>query len=195
MYIVYVTLMNANMAVALFLLAVFIFRGIFSESARDFVPAFTLTGAVAVATGLHMVFTAPMPSSWNIAMGEPSVLMGVLLLGAAWSISKSYSFAHLGVYGFGAGLVAMVVGFQVINLELGSEPLATGLVLLIAGFPGVMSLPAAFFAKSNPGVSRIFQWIAIVCLVVAAGMVAYTCLNGYYDHMESMANFKPIYAR
>ena len=70
-----------------------------------------------------------------------------------------------------------------------------GLVLLIAGFPGVMSLPAAFFAKSNPGVSRIFQWIAIVCLVVAAGMVAYTCLNGYYDHMESMANFKPIYAR
>ena len=79
MYIVYVTLMNANMAVALFLLAVFIFRGIFSESARDFVPAFTLTGAVAVATGLHMVFTAPMPGSWNIAMGEPSVLMGVLL--------------------------------------------------------------------------------------------------------------------
>ncbi|MDD4635120.1 MAG: DUF981 domain-containing protein [Dehalococcoidales bacterium] len=195
MYIVYVTLMNANMAIALFLLAVFIFKGIFSESARNFVPAFTITGAVAVATGMHMAFTAPMPGSWNIAMGEPSILIGVLLLGTAWSISKSYSFAPLGVYGFGAGLVAMVVGYQVINLGLGSNPVPTGIVMLVAGFPGVLSLPAAFFAKSNPGISRMIQWLAIILLVVAAGMLAYTSLNGYIGHLDSFSEFKPIYAR
>lgn len=54
---------ECQIAVALFLLAVFIYRGIYSEHSRSFVPAFTITGAVATATGLHMTFTWPMPGS------------------------------------------------------------------------------------------------------------------------------------
>ncbi|MBN1369765.1 MAG: DUF981 domain-containing protein [Dehalococcoidaceae bacterium] len=195
MYIVFVTLMNANVAVALFLLAVFVYRGIFSESARNFVPAFTITGAVATATGLNMVFTAPMPGSWNIVMGESSVLIGVLLLGTAWSISKSYSFTPLGVYGAMAGIVVITMGLRVINLELGSNPMPTGLALIVAAVPGIFSLPAAFFAKSNPGLSRLCQWAAIILLVVAAGMLAYTAITGYWGHLDSFKEFRPIYAR
>jgi putative membrane protein len=195
MYIVYVTLMNANMAAALFLLAVFIYKGIYSEGARNFVPAFTITGAVATATGLHHAFTAPMPGSWNIVFGEPSILIGVLLLAAAWSISKGYSFAPLGVYGAMAGIVAIVIGYMVIDLELGRNSLPTGLAIIVAAVPGVLSLPAAVLAKSNPGLSRIFQYLAIIFLVVAAGMLAYTSINGYMSHLDSFQDFTPIYAR
>ena len=195
MYIVYVTLMNANIAVALFLLAVFIYKGIFSEGAKNFIPAFTLTGAVALATGLNQTFTAPMPGSWNIAMGEPSILIGVLLLGVAWSIARSYSFAPLAVYGAMAGIVAFTIGFRVITLELGRDSLETGLAIIAASIPGMLSLPAAFFAKSSPGLSRIFQWLAIIFLVVAAAMLAYASINGYVEHLDSFKDFVPIYAR
>lgn len=84
-------------------------------------------------------------------MGEPSILIGVLLLGAAWSISKAYNFTPLGVYGAMAGLVAIVVGYQVIDLGLGANPLPTGIALICAAVPGVLALPATFFARSKPG--------------------------------------------
>ncbi len=195
MAIVFVTLMNANVAAALFILAVFVYKGIYSEYARNFIPAFAITGLVATTTGFYQTFTAPMPGSWNIAMGEPSVLIGVLLLGAAWTLSRSYSFAPLGVYAFAAGVVAVTVGARVINLELGRDSLETGVAIIVAGVPGILALPAAFWARSAPGASRIFQWLAIILLVVAAGMLAYASINGYWDHLEAYQDFVPIYNR
>ena len=195
MPIVFVTLMNANVAAALFILAVFIYKGIYSEYAKNFVPAFAITGLVATTTGFYQTFTANMPGSWNIVMGEPSVLIGVLLLALAWSISRSYSFAPLAVYGLAAGIVAVTVGSRVINLGLGRDSLETGLAILIAGVPGILALPAAFWARSSPGASRIFQWLAIILLVIAAGMLAYASINGYWDHLEAYQDFVPIYNR
>ncbi len=187
MPIVYLTLMNANIAVALFLLAVFIYRGIYATNNKYFIPAFTITGFVSLVTGLHMTFTWPMPGAWNIAFGEPSIMIGALLLGAAWSIHKSWSFTPLGVYGAMAGLVVLVIAYRIIDLGLGENPVPTGLALIFAGLPGIFALPATFFANRNPGLGRLAQWVGIVLLVIAAGMLAYTSLNGYLDHLESFS--------
>ena len=73
--IVYLTLMNANIAAALFIPAIFIYCGMSSAENKYFIPAFVITGFMSLATRLHMTLTWPMPGAWNIAFGEPSVMV------------------------------------------------------------------------------------------------------------------------
>ena len=69
------------------LLADFVYRGLNSTHQRQWIPGFGVTGAVALTTGLHMIFTWAVPGSFNIAFGETTVLFGVLLVGAAIALA------------------------------------------------------------------------------------------------------------
>jgi putative membrane protein len=190
-YIVYLTLMMTNIAAALFLLALYIFRGFAAENQKKWIPAFALSGGIALATGLHMIFVWPMPSVYNIAFGELSIMLGGLLVAGAWAIAKSWSFVPLGVYAFFASLAAVVVGVRFINLQISKEPLVVAAVLILTGVSGVLALPATFFYQRNPGLSRAIQWAAIIALVVAGGVLAFSAYTGYWDHLESFQAYKP----
>jgi putative membrane protein len=90
MFIDYVTLMLANMAAGLLVLAVFLWRDISAatpDSGRRWAPAMAVPGLIATITGFAMTFTWPLPSPYNIAFGETSVMLGVLFLAASWLAS------------------------------------------------------------------------------------------------------------
>ncbi len=73
MFIDYITLMLINLAAGLSLLSAYVYRGLDEPVQKRWVPGFGVVGAIALVTGLHMVFTWAVPGSYNIAFGETSV--------------------------------------------------------------------------------------------------------------------------
>jgi putative membrane protein len=195
MYIVYLTLMLTNLSAAFFILAWYVWRGLPCGDKKAWVPAFVVPGSVALLTGLHMTFTWPMPGVYNMAFGEPSIMVGVLFLAGSWGIAKCWDFTPLAIYAFIAGIAAMIIGIQFIHLNISQEPLAAGVGLLMSGFAGVLTLPVTFFWSRIKPLGRFFQIILVLLLVVAAVLWAYTAYATYWDHMASFGSWKPIYAR
>lgn len=87
MFINYITLMLINMVAGLFILASFVYQDLAEIYPKRWIPGFGMTGAIALATGLHMIWTWPVPGSFNIAYGEMSVLFGTLFLGASLALA------------------------------------------------------------------------------------------------------------
>jgi putative membrane protein len=173
------------------MLAIFIFRGLQAPDSKKWIPAFALSGFVAMVTGLYMTFTWPMPGVNNIAFGELSVMIGVLLLGAAWCIGKSWSFFPLSVYAVFASIAAVVIGIQFIHLQIDQNPDYTGVAFILVGLGGVLALPTTFFYSRNPKLSRVFQWAAIILLIVGGAILAGTGYKTYWDHMSIFSKYAP----
>ena len=57
MFINYITLMLINMVAGLVLLADFVYRGLDGANLKRWIPGFGLVGAIALVTGLHMMWT------------------------------------------------------------------------------------------------------------------------------------------
>lgn len=62
MFINYITLMLINLVVGLFLLAGYVYLGLSEAHQKRWIPGFGMVGAIALTTGLHMIFT--WPRSW-----------------------------------------------------------------------------------------------------------------------------------
>lgn len=58
--------------------------------------------------------------------------------------------------------------------------------MIASGLAGILALPATVLYSRNPGVSRIIQWVAIILLVVAAGILA---ISGYGSYMGHIADY------
>jgi uncharacterized membrane protein len=54
-----------------------------------------MSGFVALATGLHMIWNWPLPGSYNIAIGDLSVLFGIVFLGTALALAMSWRLDYL----------------------------------------------------------------------------------------------------
>jgi putative membrane protein len=78
MFIDYVSLMLINLAAGLALLGAYVYFGLGKSNQRRWIPGFSVVGAIALVTGLHMTFTWSIPGSFNIAFGETTVLFGIL---------------------------------------------------------------------------------------------------------------------
>ena len=92
--------MLINLVAGLFLLAAYVYWGLSETNQKRWVPGFGMTGAIALVTGLHMIFTWTVPGSFNIAYGEMSVLFGILFLGACFAIALDYDLITVAIYGF-----------------------------------------------------------------------------------------------
>jgi hypothetical protein len=57
MFIDYITLMLINMVAGLFILAYYVYSGIDGADRTRWIPGFGMSGAIALTTGLHMIFT------------------------------------------------------------------------------------------------------------------------------------------
>ena len=71
-----------------------------SPHQKQWIPGFGITGAIALTTGLHMIFTWPVIGSFNIAFGEPSVLFGILFVGTAIALAQGWELFTLAIYAF-----------------------------------------------------------------------------------------------
>jgi putative membrane protein len=187
MFIDYVTLMLINLAAGLALLAGYVYFGLGSSNQRRWIPGFGVVGGIALVTGLHMTFTWPIIGSFNIAFGETTVLFGILFVGTSLTLAMGWELITLGVYGFFAGLVSLLIGFRIMNLGLTQTPLLTGIGFILAGLGGIFSIPTLSL-KEN----RLLRTIGGIVLIVAALIFAFIGLSAYWAHLADFSKWQPL---
>ena len=190
MFIDYLPLLLINMLAGLVLLACYVNGFLNSKSDKGWAAAFLAVGAVAFICGLHMTLTWPLPGSYNIAFGEPSVFLGMLFLAAGFSVARGYSLLPLSIYALFAGIAAVVVGFRIINLNMTNAPLVSGMGFICTGSIGPFLLLVLIFPKS------IWLKIIISALLAAAILIwAYAGYFAYWAHLNNFTQWKPVIMR
>lgn len=187
MFINYITLMLINLVAGLFILASYVYFGLEQPNQKRWIPGFGMTGAVALVTGLHMIFTWPITGSYNIAYGETTVLFGVLFIATSLALAFGWDLLTIAIYGFFAGIAAIVIGLRIINLDLTRRPLLSGIGFILTGLGGVLAAPTLQF-KTN----RTWRLFGAIALVVAALIFAATGYLAYWGHLANYSNWKPL---
>lgn len=189
MFINYITLMLINMVAGLFLLAYFVYRGLDSsyEKQRRWIPGFGMTGAIALTTGFHMIFSWPVVGSFNIAFGEMTVLFGILFLTASLSLAFGWDLMTVGIYAFFAGAVAIAIGLRMITLDMTRRPLLSGIGFILTGLGGVGAAPALYFKSNKP-----LRLLGVLVLLIAAGIWAFTAILAYWGHLADYSQWTPF---
>ncbi|BAZ66257.1 MAG: DUF981 domain-containing protein [Pelatocladus maniniholoensis HA4357-MV3] len=187
MFINYITLMLINMVAGLFLLAGYVYFGLDHAYQKRWIPGFGMTGAIALVTGLHMTFTWPVGGVFNIAYGEMTVLFGILFLSASLALALGWDLLTVTIYGFFAGLAAIVIGVRIINLNLTRNPLLSGIGFILTGLGGVFAAPTLYL-KTN----RKWRLFGAILLVIAALIFAFVGYITYWNHLGEYSNWKPL---
>jgi putative membrane protein len=187
MFIDYVSLMLINLAAGLALLAAYVYFGLDSSNHRRWIPGFGVVGAIALVTGLHMTFTWPIIGSFNIAFGETTVLFGILFVGTSLALAMGWELITLGIYGFFAGLVSLLIGFRIINLGLTQSSLLAGIGFILVGLGGIFAAPTLSLKKN-----RLLRNMGAIILIVAALIFAFIGLSSYWAHLAAFSTWKPL---
>jgi putative membrane protein len=184
--------MLINMAAGLVVLAHYVYWGVVAEDKKPWAAGLAVTGFIAVTTGLHMSLNWPLPGSHNILFGEPTVLFGTLFLGAALALWNEWKMATVAIYAFFAGVVAVVLGVRIMNLELTRSPFVAGLGYILSGAGGML---AWLCCLSEPVVSlrtsRLLRIVGALVLLASAAIWALIGYNAYWDHIESFSDYIP----
>lgn len=187
MFIDFVGLMLINMAAGLATLAVYVCRGLDEEDQRKWAPALALPAFVALMCGFRMIWTWPLPGSYNVAYGESSILLGIPLAGAAVALALDWSLLPVTVYAFFGGVVSIVVGVAFINLGLSKYPLLTGVGFILTGLAGVFAGPTLCMFRSN----RFVRSLGALTLLAAAVIWAFTGYGAYWMHIQAFMKYMP----
>jgi putative membrane protein len=175
----YLTLMLVNMAAAYFILGCFVWRGLDKEDRINWAPALAICGLVATICGFVMTFTSPIPKPFDMTYGEMSVLLGVLFLGTAWALARGWELMPLAIYGFFAGIAAILLGIRIIELGLTKpEPIISGLGFIISGSAGIFA-PVVVWQSEQKGL-RI---ISALVLFATSALWAFTGYMAYWIHI------------
>jgi putative membrane protein len=76
--------MLINLVAGLAFVAPYVYRGLGIPDQKHWVPGFAMSGFVALAVGLYMIWNWPLPGSYNIAIGDLPVLFGIVFWGQRW---------------------------------------------------------------------------------------------------------------
>ncbi len=180
MMIDYVTLMLTNMVCAFVILAFFLVWGLEAEDKKRWAPAFGISGLVAVVCGFAMSFTWPLPLPYNCAYGEMSVLLGVLFLGASWSLAKDWNLLPLGIYAFFAGGAAALLGVRIIDQHLTLSPLLSGIGFILSGAAGIFAGLVLWYRKI-----KTLRIAGAIVLLIAAAIWLLTAYEAYWSHLKA----------
>lgn len=186
MFIDYVSLMLLNMGAGLFILALYVLRGLDSKDQKAWVPGFAISGFIALINGFHMIWTWPLPGCYNMAYGEMSVLLGFLFLGTAFSLAREWGLIILGVYAFFSGIAAVLIGIQIKNLGLTLDPKLTYTGFVLSGLCGIFSSLVIYLRRN-----LIIRSIGALILVITAIIWLYTGYMAYWAHMASLSKWVP----
>lgn len=187
MFVNYITLMLINMVAGLFLLASFVYFSLGETHQKWWAPGFGMTGAIALTTGLHMIWNWPIPGSFNIAFGEMSVLFGILFIGASLALAQGWELLTVAIYAFFAGLAAIVVGLRIINLGLTRQPILSGIGFILTGLGGVFAAPTLYLRNN-----QTLRLLGALVLIVAALIWAFTGYLAYWGHLADYSDWKPL---
>jgi len=185
MFVDYVTLMLVNLMVAFVLFALFMVFQI-DKNPKKAIPGFLLSGFIALATGLRMIFTWPLPGPYNFAYGDMSIIYGGIFFVAGLALAFGWDLISLGIYSFFGGLAALVIGTRIITLHLTSEPALAAIGFYLSGLSAILTLPALYFPKA-----KALRWLLAVVLVVAAVIWGFTGYAAYWQHFDAFGKWLP----
>jgi putative membrane protein len=191
MYIDWVQLLLVNMAAGFFLLAYFVYAGLGDPDHTPWAPGFLMVGAVAVFFGALMGLTWPLPGPYNVAFGGPSVLLGVIFLGAGVAMARGWSLTTVACYAFFAGWVAVVVGLRVMQLRLTLTPVLSGIGFILSGAAGVLAAPTLAWMRNN----RPFRTLSSLVLAAAGAIWAVVAYGAYWHHLQGFSKWVPLLMR
>jgi len=187
MFIDYLTLVMINLVAGLFIVAAYLFKGIDQEDQHAWAAPFFGVGLTSLLTGLHITFTWPLPSAYNIAFGDPTTLFGVVLLIAAIALWKGWSLTPASLFAFFAGISSFIFGLRIFNLQLTQSPLMSAAGFVLAGLAGILSAPFMLWWKG----SKLMRYLGILLLLAAATIWFITFVGSAWGHMESFAGWAP----
>ena len=179
MMIDYVTLLLVNMVAALAVLAFFLWWGLAGPHPEHWAPAFAICGLVATIGGLVMSFTWPIPTPFSEIYGGTSVLLGVLFLGAAWTLTRGWSLLPLAIYAFFAGAAAILIGIRFIDLALAPNAVLPGIGFILTGLAGVLAGTVLRKPEAKP-----LRLIGGLVLLIAAAIWTATGSYALWLHMS-----------
>lgn len=187
MFMDYLTLIMINLVAGTALLAYYIYAGMDAKDQRPYAAGFGIVGLLGVILGLTLTFTWPLPGSYNIGYGEATTLFGAVFLGAAIALSQGWDLMPVAIYGFFAGVDAVIVGTRIISLDLTKEPILSGIGFIMAGLGGVLAAPLLGLLKK----SKTFRIIAALVVLVTALLWAVTFYTSLWGHLSSFAKWVP----
>ncbi|MFP4028841.1 MAG: DUF981 family protein [Candidatus Brocadiia bacterium] len=182
----YLTLLLINMVAGLCLLGVAVLVGLGSEKAQKMAPGLALSGLVALFFGAAICLTWPLPGSFNMVFGELSVLFGAVLAGVGICLFRRWDLQSVAIYGFFAGIVAVVLGIGIIHLELTQKPLFSGVGFILTGLGGVLFLPLSFKPEN-----LILRSVVSALLLLSMLTWALTGYMAYWSHLPRFSDWTP----
>jgi len=185
-FIDFVALMLLNMAAGFGVLAFFLLMALAAGDRKRWVAPLAMVGLVAIVCGFRMIFTWPLPGSYNGAYGEMSVLLGAIYLGIALSLAKDWNLAPIAIYGIPAGVAAVVVGFRIMSLGMTNAPQLSAIGFILSGLGGIL----AVLAFCAPG-SKALRSSGAIALLLAAAIWLMTAYPAYWIHMKGFSTWTP----
>lgn len=185
MYIDFLTMILLNSGIGFILLAFFLLYGWEKREAAKWMPGFLLTGSLNTLSGLMIVFTWPLPKSYNILYGELSVFSGILFLGLAFSLYWNWDFMTLGVYSFFTGILSFLMGIKILQAGITSNPQFSSGLFFTAGISGILLFPLTLF---NQKFIRLFS----ACFILISAFLFFVKAYGsYWNHIDKFMEYSP----
>jgi len=186
MFIDYLTLMLINMAAGLFILSLFIAKGLNTDDKRNWSIGFGLSGFIALTTGLYTTFTWPLPGSFNMAFGELAALFGAIFLAAAIVMAGRGSLILVTIFAFFGGLASIVVGVGMYKFGMTKMPEISAAGFVITGLGGVLAYPALVLRRSV-----IVRTLGTIAMLAAAAIWAFIGYAAYWSHLDTLKTYHP----
>lgn len=182
----YLALMLVTVGIGLALLAFYLYFQPDETRRQTWGGGFLTVGLVQFILALNIVEHWILPSSYNIAFGEPALIFGAIFALTGILLLMKQDILGPAIVGFFAGLVPIIVGIRMMNMGMTSEPTLSGTGYILAGLGGMVTLPAIGYKNQ-----RAITLIAALLLIVAAVIFCYMGYGAYWSHLASFAKYAP----
>jgi len=187
MFIDYLTLMLFNLSAGLVIMAIFVFNYL-DKDRKKMAPGFLASGLLSLVTGFHVIFTWPLPGSYNIAFGEMAVFFGVLFLVAGLAVLFEWDLFTLGVYAVFVGAASIELGIRIFVLKMTSEPLVAAGGFILTGLMAVLTLPVYYLRRFV-----VVRGLAALGLLGSAAIWVMTGILAYWQHLVAFSKWVPAF--
>ena len=186
MFIDYLAVMLVNMGAGLALGAHYLYVKPDKQFRKSWAAGFFLVGLVGLVTSVPMVISWPLPGAYNVAYGEPALLLSALFIAAAVTLVFEWEPLIPAIYGFFAGIYALVIGIRILELGLSSQPFVAFVGFLLTGVGGMLVLPTLQWREN-----RTLAVVTAIILGAAALLWLYVGYDAVWGHVLDFAKYVP----
>ena len=186
MFVDYLAVMLVNLGAGLALGAHYLYMKPDKQFRKSWAAGFFAVGLVGLLTSVPMTLDWPLPGGYNVAYGEPALLLSALFLAAAMTLVFEWEPLIPAIYGFFAAIYAVVIGIRIYNLHLSSDPFAAFMGYLLTGIGGMLVLPTLQWHDN-----RTLRVLTAIILGLAALLWLFIGYQAGWGHVADFAKYLP----